>query len=142
MTKWSRAPIRFVWSRERRCGAIGPICTARAARPSAWEPRKAYFRYARDKAFVDIVGHQGNDFQITDAFWAKLNALTAQFDQPGKFVCLPGYEWSGNTGMGGDRNVFFRREGRPIRRSSHILVEGETSTEAIYTADKLFECPG
>jgi Protein of unknown function (DUF3604) len=98
-----------------------------------------YFRYARDKAFIDMVGHQGNDFQITDAFWQKLNALTAQFDQPGKFVCLPGYEWSGNTGMGGDRNVFFRREGRPIRRSSHILVEGQTSTDAIYTADKLFD---
>jgi hypothetical protein len=98
-----------------------------------------YFRYARDKAFVDMAGHQGNDFQITDAFWQKLNALTAAFDKPGQFVCLPGYEWSGNTGMGGDRNVFFRREGRPIRRSSHILVEGETSTEAIYTADKLFE---
>ncbi len=97
-----------------------------------------YFRYARDKAFVDMVGHQGNDFQITDAFWEKLNALTAQFDQPGKFVCLPGYEWSGNTGMGGDRNVFFRREGRRIRRSSHILVEGATSSEAVYTADKLF----
>jgi hypothetical protein len=98
-----------------------------------------YFRYARDKAFVDMAGHQGNDFQITDAFWQKLNALTSAFDKPGQFVCLPGYEWSGNTGMGGDRNVFFRREGRPIRRSSHILVEGETSTEAIYTADKLFE---
>ena len=28
-----------------------------------------YFRYARDKAFIDMVGHQGNDFQITDAFW-------------------------------------------------------------------------
>ena len=97
-----------------------------------------YFRYARDKAFVDMVGHQGNDFQITDAFWHQLNALTAQFDEPGKFVCLPGYEWSGNTGMGGDRNVFFRREGRPIRRSSHILVEGETSSAAVYTADKLF----
>ena len=97
-----------------------------------------YFRYARDKAFVDMVGHQGNDFQITDAFWEELNALTARFDAPGKFVCLPGYEWSGNTGMGGDRNVFFRREGRPIRRSSHILVEGETSTDALYTADKLF----
>ena len=98
-----------------------------------------YFRYARDKAFVDMVGHQGNDFQITDAFWKDLNELTARFDQPGKFVCLPGYEWSGNTGMGGDRNIFFRHEGRPIRRSSHILVEGETSTEAIYTADKLFD---
>ena len=99
---------------------------------------EAYFRYARDAAFIDMVGHQGNDFQITDAFWKKLNQLTAEFDAPGKFVCLPGYEWSGNTGMGGDRNILYRREGRPIRRSSHILVEGQTSTEAIYTADKLF----
>src|ERR1700722_15468973 len=98
-----------------------------------------YFRYARDKAFIDMVGHQGNDFQITDAFWTELNELTARFDQPGKFVGLPGYEWSGNTGMGGDRNVFFRREGLPIRRSSHILVEGQTSTDAIYTADRLFD---
>jgi hypothetical protein len=97
-----------------------------------------YFRYARDAAFVDIVGHQGNDFQITDAFWIKLNQLTAEFDKPGKFVCLPGYEWSGNTGMGGDRNIFYRSEGRPIRRSSHILVEGQTSSNAIYTADELF----
>jgi Protein of unknown function (DUF3604) len=99
---------------------------------------ESYFRYARDLAFVDIVGHQGNDFQITDAFWAELNRLTAEFDAPGRFVCVPGYEWSGNTGMGGDRNVFFRREGRPIRRSSHILVEGQTSSRAIYTADELF----
>jgi hypothetical protein len=98
-----------------------------------------YFRYARDKAFVDMVGHQGNDFQITDAFWKQLNGLTATFDRPGHFVCLPGYEWSGNTGLGGDRNIFFRREGRPIRRSSHILVGGATSTDAVYTADKLFE---
>src|SRR3984893_10727324 len=98
----------------------------------------AYFRYARDAAFIDMVGHQGNDFQITDAFWKELNRLTAEFDVPGRFVCLPGYEWSGNTGMGGDRNIFYRREGRPIRRSSHILVQGLTSTDAIYTADELF----
>jgi hypothetical protein len=26
----------------------------------------AYFRYARDAAFIDMVGHQGNDFRITD----------------------------------------------------------------------------
>src|SRR5262249_26275587 len=75
---------------------------------------EAYFAYARDKAFVDIVGHQGNDFQITDAFWAELNRLFAKFDAPGRFACLPGYEWSGNTGMGGDRNIFFRRADRPI----------------------------
>src|SRR2546430_3490701 len=99
---------------------------------------ESYFRYARDLAFIDMVGHQGNDFQITDAFWSELNRLTAAFDAPGRFVCLSGYEWSGNTGMGGDRNIFFRREGRPIRRSSHILVEGQTSSRAVYTADELF----
>src|SRR3954449_4892472 len=100
---------------------------------------EAYFRYARDAAFIDMVGHQGNDFQITDDFWSELNRLTAAFDAPGRFVCLPGYEWSGNTGMGGDRNIFYRHEGRPIRRSSHILVQGQTSTDAVYTADKLFD---
>jgi hypothetical protein len=99
-----------------------------------------YLLYARDKAFVDIVGHQGNDFQMTDAFWAELNRLTAALDVPGRFVCVPGYEWSGNTGMGGDRNIFYRREGRPIRRSSHILVEGASApgTEC-YTAHDIFD---
>ena len=37
-------------------------------------------------------------------------------------VVFPGYEWSGNTAVGGDRNVFFRTEGRQIRRSSHALL--------------------
>jgi hypothetical protein len=101
---------------------------------------ETYLLYARDKAFVDIVGHQGNDFQMTDAFWAELNRLTASLDVPGRFVCVPGYEWSGNTGMGGDRNIFYRREGRPIRRSSHILVEGASipGTEC-YTAHDIFD---
>src|SRR5262245_27310503 len=102
-------------------------------------PAESYFRYARDKAFVDIVGHQGNDFQITDAFWQELNRLTAAFDEPGRFVCVPGYEWSGNTGLGGDRNVFYRREGRAIHRSSRILVAGQDPQQTdCYTAKDLF----
>jgi hypothetical protein len=99
-----------------------------------------HFAFARDRAFLDIVGHQGNDFQITDAFWRELNRLTAAYDKPGRFLAIPGFEWSGNTGLGGDRNVFYRREGRPIHRSSHILVRPEeTSTAAQHTAHRLFE---
>ncbi len=99
----------------------------------------AYFAFARDKSFIDIAGHQGNDFQITDAVWADLNRLTAAYDAPGKFLAIPGYEWSGNTGMGGDRNVFYRHEGRPIRRSSEILIPNtapENKTQ--FRADALF----
>lgn len=101
---------------------------------------RAYFDFARDLAFLDIAGHQGNDFQITDAFWAELNSLSAEFDEPGGFVCLPGYEWSGNTNLGGDHNVWYRTEGRPIYRSSRALV-GDTSapeTDA-FTLPDLFE---
>jgi hypothetical protein len=102
-------------------------------------PAESYIKYARDKAFVDIVGHQGNDFQITDAFWAELNRLTKAYEVPGRFVAVPGYEWSGNTGMGGDRNIFFRHEGRPIRRSSRVLTRHERAPESdCHTAHELF----
>ncbi len=101
---------------------------------------RGYFAFARDKAFVDACGHQGNDFQITDEFWAELNRITAEFDAPGKFVAMPGYEWSGNTALGGDRNVFFPEEGRVIRRSSHALIEDQSTADTdCFTAGALFE---
>jgi hypothetical protein len=83
---------------------------------------RAYFAFGRDRAHLDIIGHQGNDFQITGAFWNELNALTRQFDEPGRFVCIPGYEWSANTAVGGDRNVHYRHEGETIHRSSHAQI--------------------
>lgn len=99
-----------------------------------------YFVFARDRAFLDATGHQGNDFQITKDFWATLDRLTAKFDEPGRFVVLPGYEWSGNTGLGGDRNVYFSSEGRMIRRSSHALVEDKSDIDTdCRTAAELFE---
>lgn len=81
-----------------------------------------YFRFARDKAGVDVIGHQGNDFQITRAFWETLQQLTREFLEEGRFVTFPGYEWSGNTALGGDRNVIFFQEGETVHRSSHALV--------------------
>ncbi len=81
-----------------------------------------YFDFARNKSFLDVSSHQGNDFQIKSAFWAQLNDLTARFDAPGRFTVLPGYEWSGNTAVGGDHNVFYREEGAAIYRCSHALI--------------------
>ena len=83
---------------------------------------RAYFDFARNRSFLDATSHQANDFQVNNAFWAFLNKLTAHHQEDGRFVTFPGYEWSGNTAVGGDRNVFFRTEGRPIRRSSHALL--------------------
>ena len=101
---------------------------------------RRYFEFARDRAFIDVAGHQGNDFQITRDFWGALNALTVEFDEPGRFVTLPGYEWSGNTALGGDRNVYYMTDDRPIRRSSHALVDDKSDIDTdCNTAADLFE---
>ena len=101
---------------------------------------RQYFDFARNKSFLDVTSHQANDFQVNNAFWKYLNQLTEEYHEDGRFVVFPGYEWSGNTAVGGDRNVFFRDEGRQIRRSSHALLSDRSALETdAPTASKLFE---
>ncbi len=101
---------------------------------------RAYFEFARDRAFVDVCAHQGNDFQMTQEFWKELNQITAELNVPGRYVTFPGYEWSSNTAVGGDRNVFYAQEGRPMYRSSHAQIPdlADEDTDA-HNAHELFE---
>ncbi len=101
---------------------------------------REFYEFARDRAFLDICVHQGNDFQITTEFWNHLNELSAEFTEDGRFITFPGWEWSGNTGLGGDRNVLHMHEGRQIHRSSHALVDdlSDLDTDA-NSANDLFE---
>ena len=85
-----------------------------------------YFDFGKNKSFLDICGHQGNDFQITDEFWKQLNLLTKKYNEDGVFLAIPGYEWSGNTSVGGDHNVWYKKENRPIFRSSRALISDKT----------------
>jgi hypothetical protein len=96
-----------------------------------------YFAFARDVGLLDIVAHQGNDFEVSDAFWKTINATTARFHVPGELVTFPGYEWSGNTPLGGDRNIYFVAEGGRIVHSSVDLLPGQRS--AYPTADTAAE---
>ncbi len=99
-----------------------------------------YFTFARDYGILDISAHQGNDFQVTDEFWGRVNQTTRDFYEPGRFVTFPGYEWSGNTPLGGDRNVYFESEGGQIARSSTELLPGNRSEFMdAPTATDLFE---
>lgn len=106
-------------------------------------PAREYFLFGRDRAFLDVMSHQGNDFQITGSFWKDLNDICADLDAPGRFVCIPGYEWSANTAVGGDRNVMYRREGETIHRSSHAQIADATDivdeSNDAHTAQELFE---
>ncbi len=98
-----------------------------------------YLAFARDKALLDISGHQGNDFQVTDAFWEKINLVSDENTESGKFVVFPGYEWSGNTPLGGDRNVYFASNKGKITRSSNELLPDYASKYPVSaTATELF----
>ncbi len=99
-----------------------------------------YFRFCRDRAFSDIASHQGNDFQMDDEDWTRLNTAVKQFNVPGRFVVLPGYEWSANTPAGGDRNVFYSEDDQPIYRSSHWQIPevAETAETPAHPASELF----
>jgi len=126
----TQAPIRRYWS-DLHGQSEETIGTNSARR---------YFEFARDCAALDICAHQGNDFQMTDGFWDDLNRITSEFNRPGEFITLPGYEWSGNTGVGGDHNVWYRHEGRPILRSSHAMIDGSADQNTVcHTVVDLFD---
>ena len=100
---------------------------------------KEYFTFAREYGLLDIVAHQGNDFQVTDEFWEKINRVTKTFYEPGVLVTFPGYEWSGNTPLGGDRNIYFASEGGQITRScTDLLPDNHSAYANSPTATELF----
>ena len=88
-----------------------------------------YFNFGRTWAKLDFTSHQGNDFQISDDYWAELNETFARHHEDHQFVVFPGYEWSGSSPTGGDHNIFYRHEGMPILRSSHWLVPEVAESE-------------
>ena len=82
-----------------------------------------YFSFGRDCAKMDFCAWQGNDFQVTDETWADVQAHVKKFHEPGKFVTFLGYEWSGNTPVGGDYNIYFLHDDETIYRSSHWQID-------------------
>ncbi|MBT5050732.1 MAG: DUF3604 domain-containing protein, partial [Rhodospirillaceae bacterium] len=100
-----------------------------------------YFAYARDCAAIDFTTHQGNDFILSDDDLEKVRQAALKHNEPGRFAAFFGWEWSGPTGTGGDRNVLFLDDEGPIYRSSHWqlwaeeVADGAPATEAVHARD-------
>ena len=80
-----------------------------------------YFAYARDVAALDFAAltdhdHWGVEFLDDDPdMWATLRAAANQFHQPGRFVTLPGYEWT--SWLHGHRHVLYFADDGPVLSS-------------------------
>ena len=79
-----------------------------------------YASYARGFAGIDFMSWAVNDFHLTGATWDRIQETSSEFNQPGRFVVFPGYEWSGTTGRGGDHNVIYLAEHQPLYRSAYV----------------------
>jgi hypothetical protein len=82
-----------------------------------------YFAFGRDVALLDVMCHQANDFQVTEEEWQRLRREIDRFHADGRCVIFVGYEWSGMTPGGGDRNVMYRGDVAALHRSSHAEVD-------------------
>jgi Protein of unknown function (DUF3604) len=71
--------------------------------------REELFTFARDIAGLDVFCLSEHDWQMDDWDWKALTATSDRFDEPDRFVTLPGYEWT--SASYGHRNVYFRDSG-------------------------------
>lgn len=100
-----------------------------------------YFAYARDLAAIDFTTHQGNDFILSDTDLEEVRVAAKTYNEAGRFAAFFGWEWSGPTGTGGDRNVMFLDDEGPIYRSSHWqlwneeIADNAGETECVHVRD-------
>lgn len=87
-----------------------------------------YYNYARQIAGLDVCAVTDHDFMLSDAAWSLSKAATNAHNQPGRFVTLQAFEWSGQHNVGGDRNVYFADDDPPIVRSRSFYDYRNTQT--------------
>jgi uncharacterized protein DUF3604 len=99
-----------------------------------------YFAFGRDVALLDMMSHQANDFQVTEEEWRRLKGEIERYHEDGRCVIFVGYEWSGMTPGGGDRNVMYRGDIASLHRSSHAEVDdmADAATDC-FPVTELFE---
>ena len=96
-----------------------------------------FFQYARNVSGIQFVGHQRNADVISKDDWVVQQRQEREFHEPGRFIPIPGFEWSGRTPEGGHHNVYFRRHDQPVRRNppSEVAQSVDVETELPHIRD-------
>ncbi len=79
-----------------------------------------YYACMRDDNRLDFgaVADHDHDYETTDEHWAHIQRVTAETNDPRRFVTLLGYEWAKWRRNGaGDRNVYYDTDYQPMYRS-------------------------
>ncbi len=90
---------------------------------------ESLFQFARNVSCIDFLAHTANDWELQQEDYEKIRGLARDFNEPGRFVTIQAYEWSGLTPGGGDHCVLYLRDDQPIYRSGHFKVFDGSDTE-------------
>lgn len=85
------------------------------------------YAFARDEAFLDFGAVSDHMEAVTDRQWDYFQAVTNDYNAPGRFATLHGQEWTHHLAEGGapgHRNVYFRGAGGPVLR----CTDGDCNT--------------
>lgn len=78
-----------------------------------------YYDFAQRVAGLDLCAVTDHAFELVDEMWEHAKQATNAAYRPRSFVTLQAYEWSGNTNVGGDHNVYFLEDDPPLYRSGN-----------------------
>ena len=90
---------------------------------------ESLFQFARNVSCIDFLAHTANDWELQQEDYEKIRGLARDYNEPGRFVTIQAYEWSGLTPGGGDHCVLYLRDDQPIYRSGHFKVFDGSDTE-------------
>ncbi len=77
-----------------------------------WGTREENYAYARGPGGLDFYALTDHEWQIDPADTRGYLDLADRFNEEGRFVCLPGYEYTNQ--LYGHRNVYFRSSGGDV----------------------------
>lgn len=79
------------------------------------------YAFARDEGFLDFGAISDHMEAVTDRQWDYFQAVTNDYNEPGRFITLIGQEWTNHNpavGAPGHRNIYYRGNGGPALRSN------------------------
>jgi hypothetical protein len=75
------------------------------------------YEFGKKYAAIDFAAVSDHAFTTTDWMWDEIQRVSNELNEPGRYVTLLGYEWSGSSDVGGDHNVYTVGDAMPLIRS-------------------------
>ncbi|MGH9658890.1 MAG: DUF3604 domain-containing protein, partial [Bryobacteraceae bacterium] len=78
-------------------------------------PEETY-DFGRRVSALDFASVSDHSFLTTDWMWREIKRATQKYNEAGRYITFPAYEWSGTTDVGGDHNVYTTDPDPPLYR--------------------------